>query len=63
MQVVIIDRELNRDKKYQIMTNDGYGYNHVFPGKLFTLERAKTICNENNFEVVKIGNIWECLKK
>lgn len=61
MNVCIINRELNRDKQYQIMTKCGTGFNHVYPGKLFTLEQAKTICNENNFNIIAIGDIWQCL--
>ena len=62
MQVVIINRELNRDKKYQIMYQTGSGFDHVYAGNLFTLEEAIAICNENNLEVKTIGNIWECIK-
>lgn len=62
MKVVIIDRELNRERKYQIMYQSGYGFNHVYAGNLFTLEEAKTICKENNLEITAIGNIWQCIK-
>lgn len=62
MKVVIIDRELNRDKKYQIMYQSGCGFNHVYAGNLFTLEQAKTICKENNLEITAIGTIWQCIK-
>ena len=62
MKVVIIDRELNRDKKYQIMYQSGCGFNHVYAGNLFTLEDAKKICKDNNLEVVAIGTIWQCIK-
>ena len=60
--VVIINRELNRDRQYQIMYQSGSGFNHVIPGNLFTLEQAKAICKENNFNVVAVGTIWECIK-
>lgn len=62
MKVVIIDRELNRDKKYQIMYQNGCGFDHVYAGNLLTLEQAKTICNENNLEIAAIGTIWQCIK-
>ena len=62
MKVVIINRELNRDKKYQIMYQSGCGFNHVYAGNLFTLEQAKTICKENNYEITAIGTIWQCIK-
>jgi hypothetical protein len=61
MDVVIINRELYKDKQYQIMTRAGSGYNHIFPGKLFTLEQATGICKKSNFNILKIGNMWECL--
>ena len=61
MNVCIINQELNRDKQYQIMTKCGNGFNHVYPGKLFTLEQAKAICKENNFNIIAIGDIWQCL--
>ena len=62
MQVVIINRELNRDKQYQIMYQSGCGFNHVYAGNLFTLEQAKEICKQNNLEIVAIGTIWQCIK-
>ena len=63
MQVFIINQNLNRSKTYQIMIAYGAnGFSHVYPGKLFTLEEAKTICNSNGFTVCGIGSIWQCLK-
>ena len=62
MKVVIIDRELNRERKYQIMYQSGCGFNHVYAGNLFTLEEAKAICKENNLEITAIGTIWKCIK-
>jgi hypothetical protein len=61
MNVCIINRELNREKQYQIMMPVNFGFNHVYPGKLFTLEQAKEICKENNFNIIKIGDIWQCI--
>lgn len=61
MNVFIINQELNHKKQYQIMIADAFGFRHVFPGKLFTLEEAKTICNENNFTIIKIGTKYQCL--
>lgn len=62
MNVVIINRELNRDRQYQIMYQSGCRYNHVIPGNLFTLEEAKEKCKKMNLNIINIGNIWECLK-
>ena len=62
MNVVIIDRELNREKKYQIMYQSGCGFNHVYAGNLFTLEQAKTICKENNLKMEQINlKFYDCL--
>lgn len=62
MNISIINQELNHPKQYQIMVFDGFGFTHIFPGKLFTLEEAKTICNKNGFTINNIGNVWECLQ-
>ena len=60
MEVCIIDRELQGENRYQIMRRDTYGFTHVFPGKLFTLEEAQAECEKNGFEVIAIGDIWQC---
>lgn len=62
MNISIIDQGLNHLKRYQIMKQSGSGFVHLFPGKLFTLEEAKTICNNNGLTVDCIGSIWQCLK-
>ena len=61
MNVFIINQEFNHLKTYQIMIGDQFGFRHVFPGQLFTLEQAKTICKENNFNIIKIGTIYQCI--
>ena len=65
MEVCIVNtiERLKDGKGWQIMKRAGSGYNHVFPGALYTMEEAANICNENNFQVVAIGDFWECLKK
>lgn len=62
MDVVIINQELNRDKQYQIMIPINNGFNHMYSGKLFTLEQAKELCKQNNLNVTAIGTIWQCIK-
>ena len=62
MDVVIINRELNREKQFQIMYQSGAGFNHVYAGNLLTLEQAKALCEENHFNIVAIGTIWQCIK-
>ena len=61
MQVYIIDRELRTKAKYQIMVKQGSGFYHVYPGKLFTMEKAIETCSENNLTVIKTGTLWECI--
>ena len=62
-KVCIIDRCLCIEQHYQIMRRDRYGFSHVFPGKLFTLEEAQAECKKQGFEVVAIGDIWQCCEK
>ena len=65
MEVCIVNtiERLKDGKSWQIMKRAGSGYNHIFPGALYTVEEAANICNEHNFHVVAIGDFWECLKK
>lgn len=63
MNVFIINTERNHEKRYQIMTAAQHGFNHVYPGKLFTLNQAIKIAGENNFNIAAIGNIWQCSNK
>jgi hypothetical protein len=60
MDVYIINQELNRAKKFQIMVKRKGAFYHIFPSELFTLEEAQNICDKNGFNVVKIGDIWQC---
>ena len=62
MKVCIINQGLRHEKRYQIMQRDSYGFTHVFPGKLFTLEEAQAECQKRGFEVVAVGDIWQCSK-
>ena len=61
MQVYIINQEFRTAAKYQIMVKRGSGFFHVYPGKLFTIEKAMDICNANNFTIIKTGTLWECI--
>lgn len=60
------DREVALVKRpsgeYQIMGRQYAGYWHIFPGQLFTLEEAKSKCEEIGATVVAVGDEWECLK-
>lgn len=62
MHISIIDTGIQHKKRYQIMIAAGSGFDHVFPGKLFTLEEAKAICEKHNFIIDSIGSIWQCTK-
>lgn len=46
---------------WQIMKKCRCGFNHVFPGVLFTLEEAQNACRKHDFKIVAIGDIWQCL--
>ena len=63
MNVFIIDTERPHENRYQIMTGGNGMFEHLYPGKLFTLEQAQTTCKENNHNVVKIGTMWQCVSK
>ena len=45
------------------MVNCGTLFEHVYPGKLFTLNDAINICGKNNYEIKAIGTMWQCLNK
>lgn len=62
MQVSIV-KQTYHEKGYQIMVQKRDYFYHVFPGMLFTLDEAKTVCEKNNFDVVAIGDIWQCANK
>ena len=62
MHVSILNQEFNREKTYQIMIVNGGAVYHVYPGKLFTLEDAKTICNNNGFIIDAIGTLYQIIK-
>ena len=61
MDVFIINQEFRTNAKYQIMVKRGSGFFHVFPGELFTIEKAIETCRANNFTVIKTGTLWECI--
>ena len=60
MNVCIINTEHQHEKHYQIMVPVRSGFNHVYPGKLFTIEQAQQLCIDNNFTVLKIGTLYQC---
>ena len=64
MEVCIVNtvERLKNGKGWQIMKRCGSGYDHVFPGKMFTLDDAKKECAKNDFVIIAIGDLWQCLK-
>lgn len=62
MEVCLIERKYSNGTWYQIMTRDGFGYNHCFPGKLFTLREAVEKAIANDMKIVAIGDTWQCLR-
>lgn len=65
MEVCIVNTvsHLKNGRGWQIMERAGSGYNHVFPGMLYAMEEAVNICNNKGFQVVAIGDFWQCLEK
>lgn len=60
MHVVIVDSEFKKARKFQIMRRAGsYGVDHVFPGKLFTLEQAREICAAHGFIIDAVGSLYQ----
>jgi hypothetical protein len=63
MNVYIINTKINHIKRYQIMTATQTGFNHVYPGKMFSLNDAIKLCGENDWTINAIGDIWHCTNK
>ena len=63
MNVYIVNTERNHARRYQIMTRTGTLFEHVFPGKLFSLDKAIQLCGDNGYKINAIGNLWHCLNK
>ena len=62
MNVVILDQQFNREKRFQIMRRVNYGVYHIFPGQLFTLEQAREICAVYGFTIDAIGTLYQITK-
>ena len=64
MKVCIVNtvERLKNGKGWQIMKRSGTGYDHIFPGKMFTLDDAKKECAKNNFTIIAVGDFWQCIK-
>ena len=62
MDVCIVHTIEWHEKGYQIMRRAESGFDHVFPGVLFTLDEAKAECAKYNYNIVAVGGMWECLE-
>lgn len=64
-EVCLIERTYSSGTWYQIMRRDRdcTGYDHCFPGKLFTLREAVETAIANDMKIVAIGDTWQCLKR
>ena len=62
MEVCIVNtvERFKNGKGWQIMRRVSCGFNHVFPGVLFTLDEARRVCTERGFGVVAVGDMWQC---
>ena len=59
MNVCIIDTG-QHEKHYQLMYPAVCGFNHIYPGKLFTLDEAQQLCTSNGYTILKIGTLYQC---
>lgn len=65
MEVCIVNtvERLKNGKGWQVMQRAGSGYNHIFPGVMYTKEKAMNVCNNKGLRVVAVGDFWQCLEK
>ena len=62
MDVCIVHMIERKEQGWQIMKRTWCGFNHVFPGVLFTLDEARNECRERGFNVVATGDLWQCVE-
>ena len=62
MDVCIVHTIERKERGWQVMKRISYGFNHVFPGVLFTLDEARNVCRERGFNVVAVGDLWQCVE-
>ena len=60
MDVCIVHIVERKERGWQIMKRAPCGFNHVFPGVLFTLNEARNVCRDHGFDVVAVGDLWQC---
>ena len=62
MDVCIVHTIERKERGWQIMRRTWCGFYHVFPGVLFTLDEARNVCRERGFNVVAVGDLWQCVE-
>ena len=60
MDVCIVHTIERKERGWQVMKRTWCGFYHVFPGVLFTLDEARNECRERGFNVIAVGDIWQC---
>ena len=60
MDVCIVHTIERKERGWQIMKRTWCGFYHVFPGVLFTLDEARNECRERGFNVIAVGDMWQC---
>ena len=58
MDVCIVHTIERKERGWQVMKRISYGFNHVFPGVLFTLDEARRQGNVVLWEEEKPGEWW-----
>ena len=62
MDVCIVHTIERKKRGWQVMKRISYGFNHVFPVVLFILYDAHFVCLERGFNVVAVGDLWQCVE-
>ena len=60
MDVCIVHTIERKERGWQVMKRTWCGFYHVFPGVLFTLDEARNECRERGFNVIAVGDMWQC---
>ena len=63
MEVCIVHTIERKERGWQIMKRTWCGFYHVFPGVLFTLDEARNECRERGFNVIAVGDMWQCAER
>ena len=62
MDVCIVHTIERKEQGWQVMKRTWCRFYHVFPGVLFTLDEARNVCRERGFNVVAVGDLWQCVE-